>query len=159
MTTKKLFQEKIIFLNQDFEDKIALFEGICPELLKAGWIKESFQSAIIEREKHFSTGLQTEPIAVAIPHTDAEHVRKSFIALIRVNNPVIFQHMGIPEQEVNAKLIFILGISEPKNQVTILSNIINMFTNADLMQELTNETNKQVIQDKLNEEIVAKAVL
>lgn len=79
---KTLFFEELIFLDEQFKTSDELFASICPKLLAGGWVKESFQEAVIAREKVFSTGLQTEPVAVAIPHTDAEHVKKALLPLL-----------------------------------------------------------------------------
>jgi PTS system galactitol-specific IIA component len=150
---KTLFFEELIFLDEHFKTSDELFASICPKLLAGGWVKESFQEAVIAREKVFSTGLQTEPVAVAIPHTDAEHVKKSFIAFIRLRNEVVFEHMGIPGQEVLAKFVFILGIAEQKKQVVILSNMIATFADLELMDSLLEMMNKKDIQLRLNAQI------
>lgn len=150
---KTLFFKDLIFLDEQFHTSEELFETICPKLAAGGWIQKSFQEAILTREKEFATGLQTEPVGVAIPHTDAEHVKKSFIAFIRLKNEVHFQHMGIPDQEVLAKFVFILGIAEQKKQVVILSNMINTFSDQELMNDLLEMTDKQEIQLRLNKQI------
>ena len=150
---KTLFFEELIFLDEQFKTSDELFASICPKLLAGGCVKESFQEAVIAREKVFSTGLQTEPVAVAIPHTDAEHVKKSFIAFIRLRNEVVFEHMGIPGQEVLAKFVFILGIAEQKKQVVILSNMIATFADLELMDSLLEMMNKKDIQLRLNAQI------
>ncbi|MFI3616702.1 PTS sugar transporter subunit IIA [Enterococcus avium] len=151
--SKTLFFEELIFLDEQFETSRELFEKICPRLLAGGWVEKSFQEAVIAREKDFATGLQTEPVAVAIPHTDAEHVKKSFIAFVRLSKEIAFEHMGIPGQEVLAKFVFILGIAEQKKQVVILSNMIATFADLELMDTLLEMKNKKDIQLRLNAQI------
>lgn len=148
--SKTIFFEELIFLDISSKTSNELFLMISPILLKGGWVKPSFQSAIISREEVFPTGLQTEPVSVAIPHTDAEHVEKSFVAFLRIKDDIPFKHMGIPDKKVQAKFVFILGISEPKNQVVILSNLIDAFSNEDVMTELIKTTDKKRLLFLLN---------
>lgn len=149
-----LFYEELVFLDCIFKNQRDFFAAICQELYSSGWVKESFEEAIVQREQSFSTGLETLPYSVAIPHTDAEHVQKNFIAFIRVQEPVSFVHMGIPDKTVEAHMMFMLGIADPSNQVKILSNMIELLSDEATMRELMVETDKQKIVDRMNQAVV-----
>ncbi|WP_300123280.1 PTS sugar transporter subunit IIA [uncultured Enterococcus sp.] len=112
-------------------------------LLKENFVKESYLEAIIEREKVFSTGLQLKQIGVAIPHTDAIHVKKQGIAIAKLVNPVNFKMMGNPEVDVPVSMMFMLAIKEPHKQLEFLQALINLFQNDDLIVTLSNIKNKK----------------
>ena len=56
-----------------------MIEELSHILYKKGYVKESYTSAILEREKQFPTGLKTPGINIAMPHTYPEHVIKPAI--------------------------------------------------------------------------------
>ncbi len=60
----------------------------------AGHVRASYKEALLAREERFPTGLPTQVMAVAIPHTDVEHVERSFISVARLAEPVAFHEMG-----------------------------------------------------------------
>src|SRR5699024_9634505 len=71
----------------------------------------------------FPTGLPTSPCAVAIPHTDTDKVLESKIALAILKEPVSFSNMGDASIEVDVKIVFMLAIEAPGEQVTTLQNL------------------------------------
>lgn len=148
-----LFYEEFIFLDKSFKNQQAFFEAISEELFSKGWVKASFKEALVKREQAFPTGLETQPISVAIPHTDAEYVKKNFIAMIRVNEPISFVHMGIPNKKVAARIMFLLGIVDPANQVKILSNLVTLLSNEKIMTDLMHEKSRKKIVQTMNKEI------
>lgn len=50
-------------------------------LINDGMVVSDFADHVIEREKSFPTGLAVEPVGVAIPHTDHQHVRQNAISI------------------------------------------------------------------------------
>src|SRR5512132_875649 len=77
----------------------------------AGYVKDSFIPAVIAREQTYATGLPTEGIQVAIPHTDVEHVLRDAIAVGVLAAPVEFGEMGSPGSTVNVRLVCLLAAS------------------------------------------------
>jgi len=99
------------------EDAIRILGG---KLLENGYVHNTFIPAVLEREKNFSTGLPTDPIGVAIPHTDAHHVIKPAICVGISPKPIIFHEMGDPESaDVEVQVIIMLAIPD-KNQVAVM---------------------------------------
>ena len=67
-----------------------LIEELSHILYKKGYVKESYTSAILEREKQFPTGLKTPGINIAMPHTYPEHVIKPAILVATLESVLIF---------------------------------------------------------------------
>lgn len=128
----------IVKLNpKDREEAIHVMAN---ELLKEGYVKDSYESAIIEREKNFPTGLLTEIIGIAIPHTDSKHVEKEGIILSILEDPVEFNAMGGTSDDiVKVGMIFMLAIKEKEVQLEMLQKLVAMFQDEiklKILQEL-----------------------
>nr|HUM50060.1 PTS sugar transporter subunit IIA [Anaerolineaceae bacterium] len=72
-------------------------------------------------------GLRTAEVAVALPHTEKEHVLKPAVAVAILAHPVTFGEMGTEDQTVPVEIVFMLSIHEPDEQVTWLSRLVSTF--------------------------------
>ena len=149
MSTSML-HEDLIFLNYKTTNFKNLIEELSHILYKKGYAKESYASAILEREKHFPTGLKTPGINIAMPHTYPEHVIKPAILVATLENPIDFHEMGNSSNTVPAKLIFMLAVTDPKGHLEILSKLMSIFSQEDKLIDLYNSTQAKEIIDKLN---------
>lgn len=103
-----------------WEEALALtFEA----LYQKGYVKASFLAGCIEREKKYPTGLVTE-VPVAVPHTDACHVVKAALCLLRLKHPVNFYDMGNPGETVPVEYVFNMAFPSGEAQVKRLKAII-----------------------------------
>lgn len=116
------------------------------ELYKEGYVKETFQDAIIKREEIFPTGLPTGAISVAIPHTDPEHVNEAAICLGILDKPVEFQVMGMENEKVEVSLLFMLAIKHKEDQLGTLQKLIATCQNQEMLSVLLTKD-----LDKINE--------
>lgn len=136
---EKLLVKSAIVLNypaKDAEDVVTEL-GRC--LFEAGYVKDSFVQAALEREKTLPTGLPLlGGINSAIPHTDVEHVLKPGVAFATLPKPVTFQNMVLPEEEVPVRIIFLLALDEPKAQVGMLQEIAGVLQKPELIEDLVN---------------------
>lgn len=107
-------------------------------LLQAGgFVKESFTDAVIAREQVFPTGLPTQPVGIAIPHTDSEHVNRGAIAVGILVEPVTFNEMGDLEATVDVSIINVLAIPDPKAVVSTLSALAHTFQKSGFLERLS----------------------
>lgn len=58
-----------------------IIRTLASPLINDGMVVSDFADHVIEREKSFPTGLAVEPVGVAIPHTDHQHVRQNAISI------------------------------------------------------------------------------
>jgi len=134
------FNDKLVCI---FEKAVSRDEAInkLASLLEAGgYVKTSFHQAVVDREKVFPTGLPTRPVGIAIPHTDAEHVKSGAIAVGILKEPVIFSEMGNPDSSVEVFIITMLAISEPDMLIPFLSKLAKTFQNTDFLLGLKSAT-------------------
>ncbi|GGB58628.1 PTS galactitol transporter subunit IIA [Lentibacillus populi] len=138
-----LFDEGLVDLEVDFSSQEEIFELISNVLNDKGYVENSFKSAILKRESEFPTGLATETMKIAIPHTDVMHVRKPFIYVAKLKKPIPFLHMGTDDDWVDVENIFVLGIKEPSEQVGLLSLIMEKLQDKQFKKNFNTIANKQ----------------
>lgn len=150
MELKNVISEELVFF-LDVRDTDELFETMATSLQEKGLVKSSYLQAIKQREKEFPTGLATEQFGVALPHTDAEHVNEEAISIGILRQPVTFQHMGMGAQDVEVKLVFMLALQKPENQLEVLQTVMSLIQNKAFMEAVTKCTSeKEVIDTVLN---------
>ncbi len=101
--------------------------------LDTGCVKESFIDAILEREELYPTGLNLKYNAIAMPHTTPQHVNRPGIALVKLEKPVVFMHMGSTGEKVEAEMIFMMAITDPEEQIHNLKKIMTLFMDEELV--------------------------
>lgn len=152
MEYSDLFDSKLIKLNQEFESQRELFEYVSDILEEENYTEDTFFDAIREREKVFPTGLQTDMVNLAIPHTDVLHVKRPFIFVVTLNKPIKFIQMGTFDECVDIDTVFVLGIKEPQEQVGLLSNIMTQFRNKYFIDAFNGIVNISKMEELLKNE-------
>ena len=128
------------------------WEGVIRELAvlmeTRGYVRPTFQDAVVTREASFPTGLPTQTIGVAIPHADIQHVLRPGMAVGRCATPVAFGTMGGARGEtISVSLVVLLALTEPHAHVDMLQRLMDFFQDAD--------ATRRVLAAKSREEIVA----
>lgn len=95
---------------------------------KKGYVKESYCTACVEREREFPTGLELG-CGVAIPHSDPVHVNQAAICLLRLKDSVAFRRMDDPDLETPVQLVFALALNGGEDHRSTLSRIIKSMQN------------------------------
>ena len=135
-----LFKPELVFCDIEAETKEEFFEKLGAKLDELGYIQDTWYDAILTREKNFPTGLQSPEMGVAIPHTDPEHLKKAYMAVVVPKKPIEFVHMGTEDELVGAEFIVNLGVEHQENQVEALQKLMMMFVNSDAVAELRAQT-------------------
>lgn len=113
---------------------------------KGGTVKASYRDAVERREQSMPTGLPLEDgLAVAMPHTDPEHVRKSSFAVASLSSPVTFRSMDDPDKELSVRLIFMLALRSKEEQLETLVTIGQLLQSQQtLLHMLEAETGEEI---------------
>lgn len=136
---KQLFSEELIFFDYEAESYEELFKSIGKELIDLGYVKDSWPDAVLEREQEYPTGLPTEGIKIALPHTYPEHCIKPGIAVVKLRKPVMFREMGSDDGKVDAQLIFFIIGNEPAKHLKVLNQLMELFGDKDNLEALWEE--------------------
>lgn len=140
----KLGKQLVLFFKEPVTREEAISK-LAAQLLDCGYVRESFLSGVIEREKIFPTGLPTQPVGVAIPHTDIEHVITSAIAVGILSHPVTFKEMGSEDGEVNVEVISMLAISDPQSIMSVIRSLAMTYQDQSFLQKLKNAKDREMV--------------
>lgn len=147
-----MFSEDLIYLNESYHSQDDLFNQISKDLFEMGYVYDSYQEALKQRETKYPTGLQTEVCGIAIPHTEAIHIKKQAIAVVKLAEPITFKEM-VGDADVSIKLLFFLLVKEKESQVQVLSNLMSLFSNNQFINTLLQSESKIQLLQTINNEI------
>jgi len=126
-------------------------------LYRNGYVKESFTQAALDREKLYPTGLQTNTVGFAIPHTDVEHVLKASLAIATLREPVFFRAMDNSDVNIPVTIVMMLAIQDPKKVVQTLRSVISILENEEALAALTQASRSLEIKEVVCDHIKSLA--
>lgn len=142
-----LTNEKNIFVNVDVKDFPELITTIAQPLIEEQDVVEEFPLQVIKREENFPTGLPTEPIGVAIPHTDAKYVHHNRVTIATLKNPIQMEVMGgMDDTKIEVSIVFLLALGQSNKQLNILQKLMGILPDADLLERIKNGTVEEIYQ-------------
>jgi PTS system galactitol-specific IIA component len=139
------FDHKIMLFDVTAKNSTEVITALATQLEQQKIVKSDFLPHALEREKSYPTGLATEGLGVAIPHTDSKYVNQSQIAFATLKNPVSFKNMVNLENEVPVSLVFMIAMASPHEQAGILSNLMSLFQDKKSLIALKNCTTKEAV--------------
>lgn len=107
-------------------------------LVDGGYCHESFVDAILERERIHPSGLPMPGHKIAIPHTDADHVKRSVILFARLKNSVPFRSMGDPHERLPVQMISMFALQEKKLTGDMLETLITVYQRHEILDAILN---------------------
>lgn len=147
-------EELVLFTNE--KEKEALLGEIADLLEKKGIVKDTYKEAVIAREKVFPTGLETEHIGIAIPHTDSIHVNEPAIAIAILDDQASFIQMGSENDSVDVSIVFMLAIKKAEDQLEMLQTLIDLIQDEDRMAELKSASTAEAVIESIRAYEAAK---
>lgn len=138
---KNLLVKDAIIMNLDVDSAPEVIEILGNRLKEAGYVHDTFVQGALDRESRLPTGLPLGgKINAAIPHTEVQHVIKPGLALATLSKEITFKNMVNPAEDVPVKLVFVMALSEPHQQVTMLQEIAAVLQNEETIEKLINAT-------------------
>ncbi|MEA4970556.1 MAG: PTS sugar transporter subunit IIA [Candidatus Pelethousia sp.] len=131
-----IIDQDLIFTDLRFDtaEQAILFGA--EQLRRKGCVKDGYAASVAAREKQFPTGLPTEPIGIAIPHTNSDMVNHSAICLMKMARPVEFRQMGDEETRVFASVVILLAVAGGQEHMELLSGLMELFSDDALLKML-----------------------
>lgn len=124
---------ELILRDVDAKDAEDAIRQVGQRFYAEGFVKDTYIDAVVAREKAYATGLQLEEIAVAMPHTDPQHVNRPGVCIAQLKHPVTFEHMGDPDTKVEAEMLFMMAIKSPDEQVELLQKVLGVFQQSEVV--------------------------
>jgi PTS system galactitol-specific IIA component len=106
-------------------------------LVLTGAVTEEYADAAMDREREFPTGLPTQPIGVALPHAD-HGVRRPAIALMTLQEPVLFYEMGTGERQIPVTLVIMLALPAGDAHVQAIGALAEIIQQPGFVEEVMN---------------------
>lgn len=79
MNYKEMFDQELISLELKGENEVEVFRQVAEHLKELGFVNEGYLNGIIAREEKFPTGLITQHVNIALPHSDPEYIERPFV--------------------------------------------------------------------------------
>jgi len=156
----KFINENVININMESSTKEEFFKQVHDRVFELGYVTEDFNKKILEREGIFPTALNLGEYGVAIPHTDAEYINKEFISICTFKDSIELSSMEDQNEKVVVKLAFVLGLNQPHNQLKVLTELMSIIQNKELVEDLINASNTAEVLEivkSLNQESTQQA--
>ena len=150
----ELLNRDLIFPNLEASVMEDVMRQVGGALTKAGYAKETYVDALIEREKEYPTALNVDGYGVAIPHTPVEHTSKTAIAVAILKEPVTFIEMGSDDDEVAVRIVFMLCIAGKPGEhahLDTLQRMMSVIQDTELLEKLQNAANADEIMNLMKE--------
>jgi PTS system galactitol-specific IIA component len=137
MNVSDLLDARAIAIHLDAKRSTDVIKHLGGILHKRGYVKDNFIEATLAREASMPTGLPLGGnVNAAIPHVDIEYVNHPAIALATLVKPVIFQNMVEPEEDVPVQLVIMLALDQPKSQIEMLQQVVNILQSPAVIDQL-----------------------
>lgn len=140
-----MFDRDLVLTNKTFYNAEEAIKFGGELLYEKGYVKKEYADSVWERERIYPTGLPTDPIYVAIPHTDVTYVKKSTCCIIHLKESVEFHQMGDEKTVLPVKLIIMLAIDSVDAHLEILSKIMNLLSGEDALEKIYNSVSSDEI--------------
>lgn len=144
-----VLHDDLIFMDYPAKAREELLTELVAILRSKGYVKDSFQEALLARERKYPTGLNTPGVPLAMPHAEAEHVVKPAILVARLSEAVVFKEMGNSGKDVMAKFVFMLAVSDPSGHLAMLSKFMSIFSQGEKLKALYAIEDKKTLREEL----------
>lgn len=135
-----LVKPECVFENLEVSSRDEALTVMSRYLVDSGYCHASFPEAILERERIHPSGLPMPGHKIAIPHTDADHVKHSVLLFARLKNPVQFFSMGSPEEQLPVQMISMFALKEKKLIGDMLETLITVYQHDEVLDAILNAT-------------------
>ncbi len=137
MLLTDLVVPEAVFVGLEAETPEDVIRRLAEPLLTSGRVDDGFVGAVLEREGKMPTGL---PLAgafnVALPHADPVHVIHPCMAVATLAKAVPFHHMVEPDEVVPVRLVFLLALNAPDDQIEALGQIAAVLESIEQVEDL-----------------------
>lgn len=135
------FEPSQIVLIEESLSRNEVLKKLADVLENKGIVKDTYYTAIIERESNFPTGLDVQGINVAIPHCDVVNVNEGGLCVGILKKGTTFAKMDDPDAEIEVKMVVMLALTEPHGHIEMLQRIIALIQDQDLLNMIVSSNN------------------
>lgn len=137
---------RIIGYKVTSKDRDEALHEMADYLHSIGVVKGTYGDSVIERENKYPTGIDTEPIPVAIPHSEREEVIRTAILVGQTKKSgVRFQKIEGDGLWVLSKVIFMLAVDTDQGQLEVISQLMDVIQDPEVVRRIVEaETTEEI---------------
>jgi PTS system galactitol-specific IIA component len=147
------FNESLIAFDLQAKDAREVIDLLAAKMHTQKLVTSEYGAQTWAREITHPTGLPTKPFCIAFPHADAEGVNQSALGVAVLHQPVKFQNMADPDEDLDVLLVFMLANREPEEQIQTLKNLALLFGQPEKLVELRDQATLQGAESWLRREL------
>lgn len=111
MSASEMFYSSLVDLEMNENATKDLFDSIAAKLESIKFVNRGYKEGLKVREQEFPTGLKTEFLDIALPHSDTKYIERPFIFVVKNKKSLEMKQMG-DNQEMKVNYFFFLGIKD-----------------------------------------------
>ncbi len=140
-----LFRRELCWAALPADDAGEVMKALARALAEQGFVRSTFEEAVLRREAASPTGLPMAGRKVAIPHADPEHVVAPAVAVCSLGAPVTFHEMGNPDSELPVELVAMLALPDEQAAQQELVRLIGLFQDPAFVDRLCEASDSAAI--------------
>lgn len=137
-----MLNQDFVYFDEEYTSAHQLLSLVAKDLYEKGYVKDSFEQAIISREAKYPTGLKLADLNIAICHTEPKNVIQNTLFLVKPAKPVMFRNAENLEL-LPVDLVIGLVFTDGKLHLKNLSFLAQSFTNQDFIQRIRHSSTKK----------------
>lgn len=147
------FNESLIAFDLQAKSAKEVIDLLAGKMYAQGLVVADYGERTWARETIHPTGLPTKPFCIAFPHADANGVSRSALGVAMMHEPVKFQNMADPDEDLDVMLVFMLANRDPEEQIQTLRNLAVLFGQPEKLVELRDQATLQGVASWLRREL------
>lgn len=132
-----MFSENRVFVVDQPVSREQLLTRLADSLLADGLVKDSFLGGVLAREQEYLTGIDMETHAIAIPHTEYEHVNQTGFAVAINRAGVEFHRTDDPALRVKPAIVVLMAIDPTCEKVAIIQSLFALLADVDAVNKIS----------------------
>ena len=126
------------------------------ELAAFGMVDDTYGELALERERQYPTGVPTEPMAVAIPHSERSQVYKTGIGVAVLKNSAKFASMDDADRLLDVKVVFMLAVSSDDGHLEMIQDIMEIIQDSQVVDAILTSASTDHIERIMHRELSAR---
>lgn len=152
MKLSSYIDKKLVYVGIEAKNKYEVITKMVEMIAKADNIsknqKEQILTSILNREEEMSTVMGK---GVAIPHAKVDNYDDIVLAIGILKDPIYCESALNIKEEIKVIFMIISGVSKTKIMLKLISTIMNLVSNTELLQFIKNENDKDDIIKKIKD--------
>lgn len=129
-------KKDLLFTGVEVESDEEIIRFLGGKLVGLGYVEPDYVDAVWQRETEYPTGIENSGYNFAITHAEGGAVHSPAVALAVLKKPVEFHRIDDPDSLTSVRLVLMLAIIEPDEQVMALRKLMKKLQSPKLFEAI-----------------------